>query len=44
MNIGDGHNRKVSSHTKEELGHNTDKLVVMIGKFATRDNGTGRQF
>ena len=44
MSIRDGHNRKVSFDTKEELGDKIDKLVVMIGKLATRDSGTGRQF
>ena len=44
MNIRDGHNRKVSFNTKEELGDKIDKFVVMIGKLATRDCGTGRQF
>ena len=44
MSIRDGHNRKVSFDTKEELGGKIDKLVVMIGKLATRDSGTGRRF
>ena len=44
MSIRDGHNRKVSFDTKEELGDQIDKLAVMIGKLATRDSGTGRQF
>ena len=44
ISIRDGHNRKVSFDTKEELGDKIDKLAVMIGKLATRDNGTGRQF
>ena len=44
MSIRDSHNRKVSSDTKEELGDKIDKLTVMIGKLATRDSGTGRQF
>ena len=44
MSIRDGHNRKVSLDTKEELGDKIDKLAVMIGKLATRDSGTGRQF
>ena len=44
MSIRDGHNRKVSFDTKEELGDNIDKLTVIIGKLATRDSGTGRQF
>ena len=44
MSIRDGHNRKVSFDTREELGDKIDKLVVMIGKLATRDSGTNRQF
>ena len=32
MSIRDGHKRKVSFHTKEELGDKIDKLAVMIGK------------
>ena len=36
MNIRDGHNRKVSFDTKEELEDKIDKLTVMIGKLATR--------
>ena len=44
MSIRDGHNRRVSFDTKNELGDKIDKLAVMIGKLAGRDNGTGRQF
>ena len=44
MSIRDGHNRKVSFDTKEELGDKIDKLAVMIGKLATRDSRIGRQF
>ena len=44
MSIRDGHYRKVSFDTKEELGDKIDKLVVMIGKLATRVGGTKRQF
>ena len=44
MSIRDSHKRKVSFDTKEELGDKIDKLVVMIGKLATRDSGAGRQF
>ena len=44
MSIRDGHNRKVSFDTKEELGDKIDKLAVMVGKLATRDSGTSRQF
>ena len=44
MNIRDGHNRKVSYDTTEVLGDKIDTLTVMIGKLATKDSGTGRQF
>ena len=44
MSIRDSHNRKVSFDTKEEMGDKIDKLGVIIGKLATRDSGTGRQF
>ena len=44
MSIRDGHNRKLSFDTKEELGDKIDKLVVIIGKLAIRDSGTGRKF
>ena len=43
MSIKDGHNRKVSFDTKEKLWDKINKLVVMIGKLATRDSSTGRQ-
>ena len=44
MSIRDSHNRKVSIDTKEELRGKIDTFAVMIGKLATRDSGTGRQF
>ena len=44
MSIRDSHHRKVSFDTREELGDKIDKLVVMIGKLATQDGGTKRQF
>ena len=44
MSIRDGHLRRVSFDTKEELGDKIDTLVIMIGKLATRDSGTNRQF
>ena len=43
MSIRDGHNRRVSFNTREEIGDKTDKLAVMIGKLATGDSGTNRQ-
>ena len=44
ITIRDGHHRKVLFDTREELGNKIDKLVVMIGKLATRESGTNRQF
>ena len=44
ISIRDNHNRKVSFDTREELGDKVDKLAVMIGKLATRNSGTSRQF
>ena len=44
MSIRDGHNRKVSFYKKEEIGDKIDKLAVVIGKLATRDSRTTRQF
>ena len=44
MSIRDGHNRRVSFGAEEELGEKIDKLVVMIGKLATKDSRRGRQF
>ena len=38
------HHRKVSFDTKEELGDSIDKLSLLIGKLATRDSRTNRQF
>ena len=44
MRDRDGHQRRVSFDMKEELGDKIDKLAVMIGKLATRDSGTNKQF
>ena len=44
MSIKDSHSRKVSFDTKEQLGDKIDKFAVMIGKLATRDSRSGRQF
>ena len=38
MSIRDGHQRRVSFDTKEELSNKIDKLAVMKGKLATRKN------
>ena len=44
MSIREGHSRRVSFDTKEELGDKIDKLAVMIGKLAAKDCGRVRQF
>ena len=44
MNIKDNHSRRVSFDTGEELGDKIDKLMVMTGKLAAKDSGSGRQF
>ena len=44
MSIKDSHSRKVSFDTREEPGDKIDKLAVMLGKLATRDSKSGRQF
>ena len=43
MSIRDGHQRRVSFDMGEELDDEIDKLVVMIGKLATRDSETNKQ-
>ena len=43
MSIREGQNNgRVSFDTREELGDKIDKLVVMIGKLAAKDNGKVR--
>ena len=44
MSIRDVHHRKVSFDMREELGNKIDKLAAMIGKLATRESRTNRQF
>ena len=44
MSIRDGHQRRVSFDMREELGNKIDKLAVIIGKLATKDNRTNKQF
>ena len=44
MSIKDNHSRRVTFNTGDELGDKIDKLMVMIGKLAVRDNRSGRQF
>ena len=44
MNIREGASRKVSFDTRDELGDKIDKLVVIIGRLAVRDNNETRPF
>ena len=44
MSVREGHNRRESFDTREELGNKIDKLAVMIGKLAAKDSGRVRQF
>ena len=44
MRIRDDHQRRISFDMKKELGNKIDKLAVLMGKLATRDNGTNKQF
>ena len=44
MSIREGANRKVSFHTRDELGGKIDKLTVMLGRLAVKDNSEKRPF
>ena len=44
MSIKDNYNKIVTFGTRDGLEDKTDKLTVMMGKLAARDNGTNRQF
>ena len=44
MSIREGSNRKVSFDTRDELGDKIDKLTVMLGKLAAKDNCDKRSF
>ena len=44
MGVKDNYNKKVTFHTQDRLEDKIDKLTVMRGKLAARDNGTNRQF
>ena len=44
MSIKDIYNKKVTFDTQDRLEDKTDKLTVMMGMLAARDNGTNRQF
>ena len=42
MSIREGINRKVSFDTRDELGDKIDKLTVMLGRLAAKDNNEKR--
>ena len=44
MSIRDGIKRKVSFKTRDELGDKIDKLTVMSGKLAAKDDNNKRPF
>ena len=44
MSITEGASRKVSFDTREKLGDKIDKLTVMVGRLAARDNNDTRPF
>ena len=44
MSIRKGASRRVAFDTREELGDKIDKLIVMIGKLATKDSNRNRPF
>ena len=44
MSTRDGINRKVSFNTRDELGDKIDKLTVVLGKLAAKDDNNKRPF
>ena len=44
MSIREGANRKVSFDTRDKLGDKIDKLTVMLGRLAAKDNSKKRPF
>ena len=44
MSIREGINRKVSFDTRDELGDKIDKLTVMLGRLAAKDNNKRKPF
>ena len=44
MSIRDEINRKVSFNTRDELGDKIDKLTVMLGKLAAKEDNNKRPF
>ena len=44
MSIREGASRKVSLDTRDKLGEKIDKLTVMLGRLAAKDNNKKRPF
>ena len=44
MSIKDNYNKRVTFDTQDGLEDKIDKLPVMMGKIAARDNGTTKQY
>ena len=44
MNIKEGYSKKVTFNMMDDIEQKIDKLMVMIGKFVTEDEGQNRQF
>ena len=44
MSIREGASRKVSFDTRNKLGDKIDKLTVMLGRLAAKDNNKKRPF
>ena len=44
MSTREGASRRVPFATREELGDKIDKLMIMIGKLATKDSNSNRPF
>ena len=44
MSIRDGTNRKVSFNTRDELGDKIDKLTLILGRLAAKDDDNKRPF
>ena len=44
MSIKNGYNKRVTSDTRDVLEEKINRLTMMNGKLAARDNGSNRQF
>ena len=44
MSVKDGYNKRVTFDTRDDLEDKIDRLTMMMGKLAARDNRSNRQF